>query len=195
MRIFKWLTGATIVTLLIGVVVGVALVLGAEQMDHYTNTDKFCTSCHLTGEYIAKSETFLTSTHRMRSGGVIPGCADCHIPKGLVPATWTHVVKGIQDLYGQIRYDYDDPAVWQERRPELAYAVRDWMLANDSVTCRSCHNQDAIKPEKKRGQVQHAEARESGMTCIACHYNLVHDEVEPRESFLEKSSQGNKSAQ
>ena len=195
MRFLKWLTGATSLTLLIGIAVGVVLVLGAEQMDHYTNTDKFCTSCHLTGELVAKSETYMTSTHRTRASGVRPLCSDCHIPKGLVPATWTHVVKGVQDLYGQIRYDYTDPAVWQERRPELANAVRDWMLANDSVTCRSCHDQDAIKPVKKRGQVQHEEARESGMTCIACHYNLVHDEVEPSESFLERSSKGNKAAQ
>lgn len=24
-----------------------------------------------------------------------------------------------------------------------------------------------------------------GMTCIECHYNLVHEEIEPRESFLQ----------
>jgi nitrate/TMAO reductase-like tetraheme cytochrome c subunit len=194
-RIFNWISGATVATLAIGAVIGIVAVLAADQMDHYTNTDKFCTSCHLTGDLIAKSETFMTSTHRTRSSGVRPLCSDCHIPKGLIAATWTHVVKGVQDLYGDLRYDYTDPAVWKERRPELAYAVRDWMLANDSVTCRSCHDQDAIKPEKKRGQVQHAEARESGMTCIACHYNLVHEEVEPRDSFLEKSAQGNKAAQ
>jgi nitrate/TMAO reductase-like tetraheme cytochrome c subunit len=194
-RYFKWLTGATALTLLIGIVVGVVLSLGAEQMDHYTNTDEFCTSCHLTGEYIAKSETFLTSTHRTRSGGVLPGCADCHIPKGLVPATWTHVIKGIQDLYGQVRYDYEDPAVWQERRAELAYGVRDWLTANDSATCRTCHKEEFIKPKRTRGQKQHAAAREDGTTCIACHYNLVHDEVPPREDAQDAAGEGKAAAQ
>lgn len=195
MRLLKWLSGGTVLALAVGLGVGIAVVLGAEQMDIYTSTDEFCTSCHLTGEYIAKSPTFLASTHRTRAGGVRPGCADCHIPKGLVAATWTHVVKGVQDLYGQVRYDYRDPAVWQARRPELAYAVRDWLLANDSVTCRSCHDQASIKPERKRGQRQHAEALETGMTCIECHYNLVHDEVPPRESVLQSPDTGKAVAQ
>ncbi len=187
MAVFKWMTGTVLVAGAAGLVVGVVIVLAAEQMDHYTNTDAFCTSCHLTGEYIAKSEAYLTSPHQTRSGGVRPGCADCHIPKGLVPATWIHVVKGIQDLYGEIRYDYENEDVWKERRPELAFAVRDWMRANDSVTCRSCHEEASIKPKRKRGQRQHTEAREQGMTCIDCHYNLAHEDVEPRESFLDSA--------
>ena len=195
MRIFKWLSGGTIAAMAIGLAMGIAVALGAEQIDRYTNTDEFCTSCHLTGEYIAKSPTFLASTHQTRVGGVRPRCSDCHIPKGLVPATWTHVVKGIQDLYGEIRYDYRDPAVWEARRPELAYAVRDWMLANDSATCRTCHEQASIKPERKRGQRQHAEALETGMTCIECHYNLVHDEVPPRQSADESPGAGTATAQ
>ena len=187
MAVFKWMTGTAFLAGLAGVVVGIVAALGAEQMDHYTSTDAFCTSCHLTGEYIAKSQVYLDSGHQTRTGGVRPGCADCHIPKGLVPATWIHIVKGVQDLYGEFRYDYENEEVWKERRPELAYAVRDWMRANDSRTCRSCHEEAAIKPQRKRGQRQHAEARAEGMTCIDCHYNLVHDEVEPRESFLDSA--------
>ncbi len=184
---FRWITRATLIAAVAGLVAGVAAVLGAEQMDNYTNTNAFCTSCHLTREYIAKSVTYRVSSHQVRPGGVNPGCADCHIPKGLVPATWTHFIKGVQDLYGEIIYDYRNIEVWKERRPELAYAVRDWMRANDSVTCRSCHDEASIKPKRKRGQRQHADAREEGMTCIDCHYNLVHEEVEPRESFLDST--------
>jgi hypothetical protein len=44
---------------------------------------------------------------------------------------------------------------------------------------------EAIKPERLRGQRQHAEAIETGTTSIACHYNLVHKEVEPSEEFLQ----------
>ena len=187
MAIFKWISGGSMLAALAGLIVGVVGVLAAEQMDHYTNTDAFCTSCHLTGEYIAKSEVYLNSSHQTRASGVRPGCAGCHIPKGLVPATWTHIVKGVADLYGEISYDYEKEEVWKERRPELAYAVRDWMRRNDSITCRSCHEEASIKPKRKRGQRQHAEAREEGMTCIDCHYNLVHEEVEPRESFLDSA--------
>ena len=35
-----------------------------------------------------------------------------------------------------------------------------------------------------RGQRQHETALKEGTTCIACHYNLVHEEVEPSEAIL-----------
>ena len=169
----------------VGVIAGLIAALGLEEMDRFTNTDEFCTSCHLTQTYIADTETYKTSGHRTRSSGVIAGCADCHIPKGLIPATYIHVVKGFEDLVGEYTHDYEDPKVWKAERPRLAQAVRDWFLANDSVTCRACHEEDSIQPVRKRGQRQHQEARETNMTCIDCHYNLVHEEIEPRESFLE----------
>ncbi len=67
--------------------------------------------------------------------GVRAGCADCHIPKGLVGATYTHIVKGIKDLWAQVRFDYEDPKVWEAQRGRLADAVRDGLRANESVTC------------------------------------------------------------
>ena len=56
--------------------------------------------------------------------------------------------------------------------------------------CRGCHVMEGIRPERKRGQRQHADAIETGTTCIACHYNLVHKEVEPSEAFLEAAGGG-----
>ncbi|HLB31310.1 MAG TPA: hypothetical protein VJN91_07265, partial [Gammaproteobacteria bacterium] len=38
--------------------------------------------------------------------------------------------------------------------------------------------------ERVRGQNQHKEAVEKGITCILCHYNLVHKPVDPSEAFL-----------
>ncbi len=173
-----------VITFVIGGVAGLIAALGLEEMDRFTSTDEFCTGCHLTQVYIAESETYKTSGHRTRTSGVIAGCADCHIPKGLIPATYIHIVKGAEDLWGEIAFDYNDPEVWKAERPRLAHAVRDWFLANDSVTCRECHVMEAIKPKRKRGQRQHAAAIKEETTCVACHYNLVHEEVEPSEAFL-----------
>ena len=64
------------------------------------------------------------------------------------------------------------------------------MLETDSATCRSCHEEDAIQPQRKRGQRQHEDARERGLTCIGCHYNLVHADVEPRSEFLDRADRG-----
>ncbi len=189
MKLPSFLTRTTVIIFVVGGIAGLVAALAAEQIDHYTNTDKFCTSCHLTKTYIADAEVYKKSAHQTRSSGVRPKCADCHIPKGLVSATYTHVVKGIEDLWGQARFNYEDPKVWEAEKARLAHAVRDWMRANDSVTCRSCHEEASIKPQRKRGQRQHEEARKSGMTCIDCHYNLVHDEIPARESFLESAGQ------
>ncbi len=172
-------------TFMVGVFCGVLVLLVAEKMDDIYTTDTFCTSCHTMKAYVADDETFLSSSHRTTSSGVVPGCADCHIPKGIIAATYTHIVNGVGDIWGELSNNYDDPGVWQEKRSGLAYAVRDWMRANDSVTCRSCHAEDKIKPARRRGKRQHESAKAEDMTCIDCHYNIVHKPVEPRESFLD----------
>lgn len=176
-----------VVASLIGIIVGLVIALSAEEMDRLTTTDEFCTSCHAMQAYIAEAEIYENSTHQTTTSGVRPGCADCHIPKGLVVATYTHVVNGMSDIWGQISHDYEKSKTWQTEKSRLAYAVRDWFYENDSRTCRGCHEEASIKPQRKRGQRQHVEARENGLTCIACHYNLVHEEIEPRDSFLEKT--------
>lgn len=180
----------TIAAFVVGGVIGLGVALGAEQMDRMTSTDEFCTSCHSMQTYIAEAEAYETSVHRTTRSGVQPGCGDCHIPEGLVVATYTHAVNGISDLWGQITHDYEDPAVWDAEKGRLAHAARLWFRETDSATCRGCHVEAAIMPERKRGQRQHKEARKTGMTCIDCHYNLVHDEIEVRDSFLESAGAG-----
>lgn len=171
----------------IGLLVGIALVLTAEKIDRLTTTDAFCgSSCHSMQAYIASEQTYKTSLHRTAPSGVQAGCADCHIPEGLLPATLSHIIDGSRDLYGELTNDYQQPELWQARRTELAWRVRDKMLADDSRNCRSCHNEDAIRAQRKRGQRQHELAQREKVTCIGCHFNLVHEEVKPRESFLDK---------
>ena len=182
---------AIVITFIVGGIAGIVAALAAEEVDRLTTTDAFCTSCHAMQAYIAEAEAYKTSTHQTTASGVRPRCADCHIPKGLVIAAYTHVVNGISDLWGQTRYVFEDPEVWLAERERLAHAAREWFRDNDSATCRGCHEEASIQPQRKRGQRQHAEARDTGMTCIDCHYNLVHDEIEPRESFLDSAGSSN----
>ncbi len=184
MRIISLLKKTTVVAFMIGGVAGLVAALGAEEMDRLTTTDQFCTSCHAMQAYIADNETYKASAHQTTASGVRPGCADCHIPKGLVAATYTHVVNGVGDLWGQARHDYENEDVWNAQIARLADSARFWFRANDSATCRTCHEEASIKPQRKRGQRQHAEARKNRTTCIDCHYNLVHKAVEPSEAFL-----------
>lgn len=182
---------AVVITFIIGAIAGIVAALAAEQVDRLTTTDEFCTSCHAMQTYIANAETYKTSAHQTTPSGVRAGCADCHIPKGLIVAAYTHVVNGISDIWGQARLDYEDPEIWEAEKARLAHAARDWFRGNDSVTCRGCHEEASIKPQRKRGQRQHEEARASSMTCIDCHYNLVHEEIEPSQSFLDGAGDAN----
>ncbi len=91
---------AVVITFIIGGIAGIVAALAAEQMDRLTTTDEFCTSCHAMQTYIADAETYEASAHQTTASGVRAGCADCHIPKGLVIATYTHIVNGVSDLWG-----------------------------------------------------------------------------------------------
>lgn len=175
------------ITSAIGLLLGIVLMLGAEQLDQLTTTDAFCAgACHSMQTYIADEPTYKKSVHRTTTSGVQAGCADCHVPKGLVAASWAHIIDGSRDLFAELSNDYKKPALWQARRDELAWRVRDKMLADDSRNCRSCHQQKIIQTQRLRAQRQHELALREKVTCIGCHFNLVHAEVKPRQSFLDK---------
>lgn len=170
-----------------GVAFGMFLILALEKGDQWTSTDAFCgATCHAMEAHVANEPVYLNSVHRTTSTGIQAGCGDCHIPKGLIDATWTHIVAGTRDGYSALIHDFSTRAAWEARRADMAHLVRDWMLANDSAPCRSCHEREALRPRRERGRRQHELAERQGITCIGCHFNLVHDPVRPRQSFLQK---------
>lgn len=176
---------AVIVALGVGVIVGVPL---ADFGDRYFSSNAFCANtCHVMEATVYKE--YQESPHWKTVTGVRPSCADCHVSEGLAAAWWDHVL-GTRELFANLVLGLDTPAEFEEVRAEAADRVRMRMLRSDSANCRGCHVMDAIQPERLRGQRQHAEAKEAGTTCIACHYNLVHKEVEPSEGFLAATEGG-----
>jgi cytochrome c-type protein NapC len=161
---------------------GLIAVPVADTVDSYFSTDEFCAeACHSMEATVAKE--YRESTHWATPTGVRPSCADCHISEGLTMAMWDHLW-GTRDLIAFLR-GVRTAEDFEEIRAESANHTRMAMVANDSKNCRTCHVMEAIQPERNRGQRQHAEALETGATCIACHYNLVHKDVEPSEEFLQ----------
>lgn len=176
---------AVVAALGVGAVVGVPV---ADYGDRYFSSNAFCaTGCHVMEATVYKE--YKDSTHWKTATGVRPSCADCHVSKALAPAWWDHVL-GTKELYANVILGIRTAEDFEEVRAEVADTVRFRMLANDSRNCRECHLMEAIRPARKRGQRQHADAIETGTTCIACHYNLVHKEVEPSEAFLEAAEGG-----
>lgn len=176
--------------LIIGGVLGAAAVVASTEVNRMTSTDAFCTSCHSMTK-IADEPHFQRSAHRTSSNGVRPSCGDCHIPRSnWFVETYTHAVKGVKDIISENTHDFSDPKVWEAYRIGLAHFVRDEMRSQDSVTCRSCHDAQAIHPKSERGRAAHALLRDSRMTCIDCHFNLVHAPVPPRLDFIRGSAIG-----
>jgi len=179
-----------LVFLVVGGLIGAAAIVGVVEGNRYTSTDSFCTSCH-SMQFVANDPHFLQSAHRANSAGVRPSCGDCHIPKtNWFIETWTHVASGTRDVIAEWTHNYGDPKVWEARRTELAHEVRNLMREQDSVTCRSCHDAGAVQPKSERGRAAHALLREGRMTCIDCHFNLVHAPVPATLEFIRGSGLG-----
>jgi cytochrome c-type protein NapC len=170
--------------LIVGFVIGIPT---TDAVDQYFSSNAFCAnSCHVMNATVYKE--LQKSAHWNTKVGVRPKCADCHLSRGLTAKMWEHTV-GIIELVAFLFRGIRTVEAFEKERPRLADNERFRLLANDSANCRSCHVMEAIKPERRRGQRQHAEARKNGTTCIVCHYNLVHKEIEPSDAFL-KAAEG-----
>jgi nitrate/TMAO reductase-like tetraheme cytochrome c subunit len=190
MRRTRWLL--LLVILIVGGLLGAGGILVSLEVNRATSTDAFCTSGH-SMTFVANDPIFPGSAHRANSVGVRPSCGDCHIPRtNWFVETYTHAKSGLRDVIAETTHNYSDPKIWEERRVALAHEVRDVMRAEDSVTCRSCHDAAAIKPKSERGQAAHALLHDSRATCIDCHFNLVHAPVPPTLEFIRGSGIGAK---
>lgn len=182
MRLWKWIGGVTGFAALAGIAVGVVVgAPAADGVDRYFSSNKFCAqTCHVMTETVAAE--LAESAHGTTKSGVVPTCSDCHVSEDLIGAYIDHA-KGLRDLYSTLVKGIDTVEEFEEIRFEAADRVRMHLVNNDSESCRTCHVMEKIKPERTRGQRQHAEAQEKDITCIVCHYDLVHKETALSEEF------------
>ncbi len=171
MRINPWFLVALLVAF---AVLGAGGIIASTAVNRYTSTDAFCTTCH-TMAFQADDPFFQHSAHRSNPEGVRPSCGDCHIPRNnWFVETYTHASSGAYDVYAEFTHNFSDRKLWEARRIEIAQEVHASMRAQDSITCRSCHDADAIHPTSEDGRKAHALLRQGGVTCVDCHTNLVH---------------------
>ena len=181
---YRWLLVLSVLVL------GAVGILVSHEVNRATSTDAFCSSCH-SMSFVAADPYFQRSAHRTSSAGVRPSCGDCHIPRtNWFVENYTHVTSAVRDIYAEKTNNFSDPKVWEARRVALAHEVRNTMRMQDSVTCRSCHDEAAVTPKSERGRAAHALLREGRMTCIDCHFNLVHAPVPPAIEFIRGSGIG-----
>ncbi len=154
--------------------------------------DALCNNCHLPWEFNANYRLTATRPHQARHGDKTSQarCVECHLPKGWWNTTYayTHFLS-ITDLFGHFRdRDAERAGKWIEPRRATSYRVRDRLFEYDSVTCRSCHIESEIKPKRSRGVNAHKLALKEKKTCIACHFNLVHRQVDLRQNAFRKTT-------
>jgi nitrate/TMAO reductase-like tetraheme cytochrome c subunit len=72
----------------IAFIVGIGLTGGFLGALKYTETDKFCTSCH---EMNTPFQELNVSVHYSNEFGIQASCGNCHVPPTLLPGLWRHV--------------------------------------------------------------------------------------------------------
>ena len=170
-----------ITTLFLGVLVVVFEPLTRDVVSR----DELCFYCHLEWEYNPKARLSWSKPMKAAKGSDnIASCVDCHLPPGLVNSVfaYTHFLS-ITDLFGRVRdIKGERKGKWTPQRAKTTYRVRDRFYEYDSITCRTCHSDLRTQLESEELKEFHQSVLDEGQTCIECHYNLVHQPVDLRES-------------
>lgn len=158
--------------------IGVVSFGGLLVFVNYSNSTEFCTSCH---SMRTNLKEYQQSSHFKNVSGIQAGCADCHVPKNLLPMLLSKIV-ALKDVYGEIVGSIDTAEKFEARRWQMANRVWDKMKSDHSEACRSCHGYSNMKldAQDQRARQKHQSAVERGKSCIECHSGIAHEEpLEP----------------
>jgi nitrate/TMAO reductase-like tetraheme cytochrome c subunit len=185
-RRLAYIAGAVVLVLVVG------WFLAFEPVTRtYVASDVACSYCHVEREYDYKTRLSFSQPHpaELPAGKERAACVDCHLPEGLWAATYTYThYLSATDMFGHFRDRASERAGdWIPLSAARASRMRDRLFEYDSVTCRSCHIESEIEPKRSRGKKAHANAVESGETCIECHDNMVHRYAEIRDGTFESA--------
>jgi cytochrome c-type protein NapC len=157
-----------------GFIGGVIFWGGFNTALEFTNTERFCISCH---EMRANVYEELTRTvHFSNRSGVRASCPDCHVPHD-----WTDKIarkmQASKEVWGHIFGAISTRRKFLDHRLEMA--KREWarLKANDSLECRNCHSAVAMDLSKQNSRAADIHTRflmSGGRTCIDCHKGIAH---------------------
>ncbi|MCW9697839.1 NapC/NirT family cytochrome c [Avibacterium sp. 20-129] len=159
---------------LFGILLGIGVFAGSQYAMKATSSTEFCVSCH--SMEIPKQE-WEGSVHFSNRKGVRAECANCHIPQDSAFHYVKTKVMALKDVWNTFVVDkLPDQDAYETHRLAMAKAVWAEMKASDSVTCKSCHNQEAmvLSEQSEAAQKMHKIAQETNQTCIDCHKGIVH---------------------
>lgn len=172
MTIGKMKRSTLIWLLAIGALLGVIALATTAVVMHKTSSTEFCVSCHSMQTPLAE---YQGTIHFQNKHGVRAECADCHIPNDTLGYVVTKV-RAVKDIYHEIAGTLDTDADYEARRQHMAETVWSQMKANDSATCRSCHEFTAMTllDQRPAAREMHQSAIANNETCIDCHKGIAH---------------------
>jgi len=161
------------VIFVVGGISGIVFWGGFNTYMEYTNSLKFCISCHEMESTVYQE--YKQSAHYKNPSGVRAICSDCHVPKEWT-AKLVRKIKASNEVYHKIMGTIDTPEKFEAKRLEMAEHVWAEMTANNSRECRNCHDYDAMHYEKqqRRSAEKMQQAAKDGKTCIECHKFVAH---------------------
>jgi len=157
-----------------GAAAGFAATVGTQVMVAVTGTDEFCgTACH-SMQWVAKEHK--QSVHGLNRTGVHAGCHDCHIPREYPQLLWVKAKAGIKDAIGEMRGVISTEEKFNKARLHMAQSVWAGYKADNSRSCRNCHEftPELLTKQKDFVRPMHQQVLEGQATCIDCHKGMGH---------------------
>ena len=154
--------------LLSGFLLGVFAISATAYSFVATSDSRFCMSCH--EMRVVGEQGWMQSAHYNNPKGVVAGCADCHIPPGVVDYTVYKVRDGIKDVLVHTFGESDPYKMDWERLKGIARHHH-----KDSA-CLRCHENLEPKGMEIKGLIAHREylRGETEKNCIECHDGEMH---------------------
>jgi nitrate/TMAO reductase-like tetraheme cytochrome c subunit len=161
--------GWVLLSLVVGLLIGIVLCFAAIMVVHSTSNSNFCLSCH---EMNASGRDWQASIHYANRRGVVAQCRDCHIGPGLVQEVKAKFSSGARDMLVHL---FQRPRATQEVREDWRKKAR---ASIKDESCRHCHMVLISPGIKKGGIIAHLTYQRSGkrlnLKCITCHYHRFH---------------------
>ncbi|MBI5893519.1 MAG: NapC/NirT family cytochrome c [Deltaproteobacteria bacterium] len=121
-----------------------------------------CAECHR-GSF----REYKNSDHSKTEKDSRPGCPNCHKPHNVI--AFAKYMFTTSPFLGVTEGAMIDSREWEAKvRPKWDMKVRDGFLKSSSKACSDCHKDIDWDLEA------HKIAKKEKMTCIECHFNLVH---------------------
>ena len=148
MQVKRWV----LVALLLGsATVGAGAIIASNVIYHHTSNNAFCTSCHSMAIQ-ADDAYFKRSAHRSNSKGVIASCGDCNPKNKLVRGDLRQGDIGRSRRFFRTHAQFQRSEGLGAHRVKLTEEAQARMRRWDSVTCRGCHDANAISPKSEDGR-------------------------------------------